>query len=149
MLAGKLCCRILIINLNIMKNLVIVAVIILLACKVSAQTKITPKDVAKHIGEEVRVTGKIFSGKLIASNNMTLLDMGGFNPNQELTIMINGADRDKFKGKPEEDYKGKEVTVTGKLIDYKGKPEIVVTDPAQLKVVLSDNIIMPVATPGH
>jgi DNA/RNA endonuclease YhcR with UshA esterase domain len=133
-----------------MKHLIaIFSFIVVFIGGISAQTKIAPKAAAKHIGEEVMVTGKIFSGKLIASNNMTLLDMGGFNPNQELTIMIIGTERGKFKGKPEEDYKGKEVTVTGKLIDYKGKPEIVVSDPTQLKVVLSDNIIMPVATPGH
>jgi DNA/RNA endonuclease YhcR with UshA esterase domain len=72
---------------------------------------------------------------------MTLLDVGGYNPNQDLTIMIAGTDRSKFKGKPEEDYKGKEVTVIGKVIDYKGKPEIIVTDPSQIKVVLTDNVV--------
>jgi DNA/RNA endonuclease YhcR with UshA esterase domain len=115
--------------------------------KVSAQTILTAKDAAKHINETVTITGKIYSGKLIASNNMTLLDVDGFNPNQALTIMIDGANRGKFKGKPEEDYKGREVTVKGKIIDFKGKPEIVVTDPEQIKVVLSDNMRTP-APPG-
>ena len=72
---------------------------------------------------------------------MTLLDVGGFNPNQDLTIMIAAADRPKFKGKPEEDFKGREVTVTGKLIDFKGKPEIIVTDPDQIKLVMADNLV--------
>ena len=63
---------------------------------------------------------------------MTLLNLGGNYPNQLLTIMIPGKDRDKFKEKPEEVYKGKAVCVTGKIVDYKGKPEIVVSDPGQL-----------------
>jgi len=131
-----------------MKKLILFALILaLFGYKASAQTPLTAKDAAKHINETVTITGKIFSSKLIASNNMTLLDVDGFNPNQDLTIMIEGANRSKFKGKPEEDYKGREVTVTGKIIDFKGKPEIVVTDPEQIKVVLSDNMRTP-AMPG-
>ena len=125
-----------------MKKLIILtAFIALFACTASAQEKIAPKDAKMHLNQTVVVTGKIFSGKYIASNNITLLDMGGYNPNQDLTIMISGDDRSKFKGKPEEDFKGKEVTITGKIIDYKGKPEMVVSGPDQIKLVLSDNIV--------
>jgi DNA/RNA endonuclease YhcR with UshA esterase domain len=109
-----------------------------------AQTKISPKDAAKHIGEEVTLTGKVFGSKFFDASKMTLLDIGGYNPHQDLTLMISGENRGKFKGKPEEDYKGKEVTVTGKLIDFKGKPEIVVSDPSQLKIVLADNVMQSV-----
>lgn len=109
----------------------------------SAQAKIEAKEASKHINETVTVTGKIFSGKLIASNNMTLLDVNGYNPNQDLTVMIAAADRSKFKGKPEEDFKGREVTITGKIIDYKGKPEIVVTEPDQIKLMLADRVSLP------
>jgi len=118
------------------------------AVAVNAQTVISPKDASKHIGETVSLTGKVFGGKLIASNNMTLIDIGGYNPNQDLTLVIGSADRSKFKGKPEEDLKGKDVKVTGKLIDYKGKPEIILTEPEQLRVVLSDNIV-PIPADKH
>lgn len=107
----------------------------------SAQNAVAPKDALKHIGQMATVTGKVFGGKLIASNNMTLLDINGYNPNQDLTIVINNADRAKFKGKPEADFKGKEVIVTGKIIDYKGKAEIIVRDPGQIKIVMTDNIV--------
>jgi DNA/RNA endonuclease YhcR with UshA esterase domain len=117
-----------------MKRLIIV-VAILFAFKASAQTTtIAAKDADKHLNETVTVTGKIFGSKFFANSNMTLLDVDGFNPNQKLTLMISGTDRPKFKGKPEDDYKGKEVTVTGKIIDFKGKPEIVITDPDQIKI---------------
>jgi micrococcal nuclease len=122
-----------------MKNIIILALFVVLSVKASAQTIIAAKDAAKHIGETVTITEKVFSGKYFENNKMTLLDLGGYNPNQLLTVMIPGADKEKFKGNPEVDYKGKEVSVTGKIIDYKGKPEIVVTDPKQLKVVLVDN----------
>jgi len=104
-----------------------------------AQKVIASKEAAKHIGDSVTITAKVFGGKVFTPSNMTLLDLGGYNPNQDLTILIGGLDRAKFKGAPEEDFKGKDVTVTGKIIDYKGKPEIVVTDPKQIKLVMVDN----------
>jgi micrococcal nuclease len=125
-----------------MKRLLPFAVLITLCSfKVSAQIKIAAKDAAHHIGETVTITDKVYSTKLITQSNMTLLNLGGYYPNQTLTIMIPGADRENFKGLPEVYYKGKDVTVTGKIVDYHGKPEIVVTDPSQLKLVLTDNIV--------
>jgi len=108
-----------------------------------AQKVIASKEAAKHIGDSVTITAKVFGGKVFTPSNMTLLDLGGYNPNQDLTILIGGLDRAKFKGAPEEDFKGKDVTVTGKIIDYKGKPEIVVTDPKQIKLVIIDNMRTP------
>jgi hypothetical protein len=48
--------------------------------------------------------------------------------------VIKGEDRSKFKGQPEVDYKDKNICVTGVLVDFKGKPEIVVSDPSQIKI---------------
>ena len=124
-----------------MKNIIILAFFTVMAGKVSAQTVIPAKDAAKHIGETVTITDKVFSGKYFENNKMTLLDIGGYNPNQLLTLMIPGADKAKFRGNPEVDYKGKDVTVTGKIIEYKNKPEIIVTDPSQIKLVMSDNTV--------
>lgn len=111
------------------------ALVLAAAFTASAQTTTIPaKEAAKHIGETVTITDKLFGGKLFDNTKMTLLDVGGYNPNQALTIMIPGEDRSKFKGAPEVDYKGKPITVTGKVVDYKGKPEIIVNDPSQLKL---------------
>src|SRR6202012_3180587 len=105
----------------------------------SAPTTLPSKDAAKHINEKVTICDKIWSTKLLDGSNMTFLDMGGYHPNQLLTIVIKGEDRSKFKDKPEDAYKGRQVCVTGTVIDFKGKPEIVVTDPDQLKLQLQDN----------
>lgn len=114
------------------KIILFVSIVAAFAVKASAQTTIAAKDAAKHINEKVTVCDKIWSTKLLDGSNMTFLDMGGYHPNQLLTIVIKGEDRGKFKGKPEVDYKGREVCVTGTVIDFKGKPEIVVTDPSQI-----------------
>ncbi len=78
---------------------------------------------------------------------MVLLNLGGNYPNQAFTIMIPGADRSKFKEQREGSYKGRNVCVSGKVIDYKGKPEIVVSDPLLLKLELTDSLVLMPAKP--
>lgn len=105
-----------------------------------AQKRIAAKNAVKHIGENVTICDKVFDGKLSA--NAVVLAVAGDEPNQLLTVIIPAADRKKFKGHPETDYKGKDIMITGKLLLYKNKPGIVVSDPRQLKPVLADNVIM-------
>jgi hypothetical protein len=121
-----------------MKNIILIAIVSLFACKASAQTIIPTKDAAKHIGETVMICDKVFSTKLITPSNMTFLDLGGVHPDQLLTVLIKGEDRSKFKGEPEVDFKGRNICVTGVIVDYKGKPEIIVSDPKQIKFNLEN-----------
>ncbi len=59
---------------------------------------------------------------------MTLVNLGAAYPNQLLTLVLKEGTRDiKLDGKT--------ITVNGKVIDYKGKPEIEMTAPAQLKTL--------------
>lgn len=116
-----------------MKFFLTVSFFVMVAGTCHAQNTIAAKDAKAHMGETVIITEKVFGGKLLSSN-MTLIDLGGRYPNQLLTIMIPPADRSKFVGQPETDWKDKTVTVTGKIIDYKGKPEIVVTEQSQVKL---------------
>ena len=125
-----------------MKKILLINVFALLfAFTASAQKVISASDAAKHLNEKVTICEKVFSTKLITPSNMTFLDLGGFHPNQMLTIVIKGEDRSKFKDAPDEYFKGRNICVTGTVIDYKGKPEIVISDPSQIKVSLQDNIV--------
>lgn len=62
---------------------------------------------------------------------MAFLDFGKPYPDQVFTAVIFGADRAKF-ATPETAFLGKRVCVAGTIGKARGKPEIVVTDPAQL-----------------
>lgn len=55
-------------------------------------------------------------------------------PNQTLTVMIAGPNRAKFSRPPEVLFSGKTVCVTGRIVDYRGKPEIVVENPSQIVI---------------
>lgn len=125
-----------------MKKILLINVFALLfAFTASAQKVISAADATKHINEKVTICEKVFSTKLITPSNMTFLDLGGYHPNQLLTVVIKGEDRSKFKDAPDEYFKGRNVCVTGTIINYKGKPEIVVSEPTQIKVSLQDNIV--------
>ena len=99
-----------------------------------AQTTVPAGKAVRHLGETVTVCAKVFGGKLIAASNAILLDVGGDHPNPELVVMIPGPDKSKFRGRPEVDYDGKDITVTGKVVLYKGRPAIVVQNPSHLRL---------------
>jgi len=48
--------------------------------------------------------------------------------------VIYGDSRAKFSYKPEEFLVNKDVCVTGEIKDYRGKPQIVVTDSTQVVI---------------
>src|ERR1700712_2766513 len=113
-------------------KLFICLLISFLSIKAYGQTKITAKEAAKHINEKVMVCDQVFGGKFLSSSDLTLIDVGGSHPNELLTLVIKGEDRKKFKTPPEEAFKGKKVCITGQVVDYKGKPEIMITEADQI-----------------
>jgi hypothetical protein len=110
----------------------------------SAQTIIAVKNTAKHIGQTVTISDRVYSGQLVKSTGTIILDIGGYEPKQELTVLIPDTYRHTFKGHPEIDYRGKDVIIRGKLTVYEGKPAMVITDPKLLKIVLMDNAHGPI-----
>jgi len=66
-----------------------------------------------------------------AKSQPTLLDLGKAYQNAVFTAVVYGENRAKF-GIPETSLRGERICVTGKISDYQGKPEIVLTDPGQL-----------------
>ncbi|MVN91524.1 S1/P1 nuclease [Mucilaginibacter aquatilis] len=84
-------------------------------------------DVAKYIGKTIYVTAKAYSAKDIGS--MVLVNLGAAYPDQLLTLALKG-DAKALGAQLE----GKMITVSGEVIDFKGKPEIIVTKPEQITV---------------
>jgi uncharacterized protein YgiM (DUF1202 family) len=131
-----------------MKRFVIVLATLLNVIVANCQTVIDAQDAAKHIGEVVTVCGKIFSAKYLknAANAPTLLNMGGNYPNHLLTIAIFEVDRKNFPFNPEDYYPNTEICVTGKMIEYKGSPEIVVQNVEQVKLQINQATNTPATT---
>ena len=92
------------------------------------------EEAAEHIGERVTVEGVVSGGRYLPDSKTkpTLLNFGPPFPNQTFTIVIRAEARDEFETPPEADLLQKTVRVTGFVTSHKGKPQIEVTDRAQM-----------------
>jgi DNA/RNA endonuclease YhcR with UshA esterase domain len=119
------------------KFLIVISLTIVSLGNISAQ-QVTLDEVKNHVGtgSPVTVCGKIYGGKYLESavNTPTLLDMGANYPNQLLTLVIFGENLNAFPKSPEAYFLNKDVCVTGQVIDYNGKPEIVLRSPEQIQL---------------
>jgi hypothetical protein len=104
-----------------------------------AQHTLTAAEASKHVGEQGTVCGKVVSTVYAESSRgkPTFLNFDQPYPNQIFTVLIWGSDRSKFD-EPETAYRGKHVCATGKISSFKGVPEIVASEPAQIKIRLAD-----------
>jgi DNA/RNA endonuclease YhcR with UshA esterase domain len=105
-----------------------------LTASAQAQRKLAPADAKDHLGETVSVCGAVVSTRYASSTKgqPTFLNLDKAYPNQVFTVLIWGSNRAKF-GAPESEYKGKRICVTGKIENFRGVPEIVASDPQQVK----------------
>jgi len=99
-----------------------------------AQKKIPALEAKDHINESATVCGNVVSARFSASTKgqPTFLNLEKPYPNQIFTVVIWGSDRAKF-GTLETEYKGKRICVTGKIENFRGVPEIIASDPQQIK----------------
>jgi hypothetical protein len=119
-----------------MKKVLIVTVVSLFSAMGFSQT-LTPEEAGKHVGDNVKICGKIFGGRFLETSNgaPTLLNMGATYPKNPFTIWVAGTVRAKMGYAPEITLKDKDVCVTGTVTLYKEKPEIRVTEISQLEVI--------------
>lgn len=109
----------------------------------SAQTEIKLDELASHIGDSVTVKGKTYGVRYLQSarNTPTFINVGGAFPNQLLTIVIWDDARKKLGFAPEEEkYANGMAVFTGKVELYRGKPQIVITNPEQLKIFYDEEV---------
>ena len=94
---------------------------------------ISPDEAAKHAGETATVCGVVVGAKYAEQirGGLTFIDFGKPYPDATFTAVIFAGDRAKF-GTPERGLAGKQVCVTGKIEMFRGKPQIVLSDPKQL-----------------
>jgi hypothetical protein len=93
----------------------------------SAPRTITAQDAAQHYNENVQCCAKVYGVKVL--ENLTLVNLGAAYPDQPLTVVLRDAARDLGPG-----LDGKNICVTGTVVSYRDKPEIVVTDPKMITI---------------
>ncbi|WP_316799463.1 hypothetical protein [Pedobacter frigidisoli] len=97
-----------------------------------SQTMVLAKDAAQYVGKTVTICDSVYSTK--ALDKLTLINLGGAFPKELVTVVINKDDLAKFTSEPSSMYIGNNICVTGLVTEFKGKPQIVVTEPKQIVV---------------
>ena len=122
-----------------MKN-ILIPLFCIAALSSFAQTEIKIDDAKNHVGDSVKICTKIYGGKFLEKDTLTLLNAGGYYPDAPLTIVIRAGARKEFNTNPVAYYKGLEVCITGKIELFKDKPQIVVNTKAQIVDHVKDHI---------
>jgi micrococcal nuclease len=115
------------------------SLLILFSFNALAQQQIKLEDVKDHVGDSVTLRATIYGGKYFESikGSPTFLNVGGEYPNAPLTLVIWGDARKQFRVAPEVLYQTRQEFISGKIVLYKGKPEIIITSPGQLEDVVA------------
>jgi hypothetical protein len=94
---------------------------------------IAPNEAATYLGQTETVCGTVASAHYAprSHGHPTFLNLGHAYPNEDFTAVIWGENRAQF-GTPE-DMEGHRICVTGPIKLYRGKPEIILENPSQLK----------------
>ncbi|MEM7819253.1 MAG: thermonuclease family protein [Candidatus Aenigmatarchaeota archaeon] len=91
-------------------------------------------DAIKYVNEEKTVKGKIVDGYKSVTNTV-FLNFEKPYPNQCFTAVIFSYDLKKFPENPQNYYEGKIVKISGKIKEYKGKPEIILSNMSQIEIL--------------
>jgi DNA/RNA endonuclease YhcR with UshA esterase domain len=117
-----------------MKILAVLLLSLLSLCSY-AQKQIKLSDLNDHIGDSIEVRGNVYGVRYLANakNTPTFISLGAAYPDQLLTVVIWGDVRQQLVYKPEEVITGHgEITIFGKVEEYKGRPQITIRNPDQL-----------------
>jgi hypothetical protein len=119
-----------------MKKLTAFIIAIAVTSVAWSQKEIKLEEVGNYVGDSVKVCGKILTGRYLDRSEAgpTLLNMGKPYPDQLLTVVIYKRDRKNFDIVPEVELLNKDVCVTGVVVIYKEKPQMILYSKEQLVV---------------
>ena len=105
------------------------------AASASAQTNVPPRIPAaaatNYLNQEVIVTDRV--AQVTIRPTIVFLNLNQKYPDAPLTCVIKGGDTNNFPDL--KSYQDKEVEVAGRVTDFQGKPEIVLTNTNQIKIL--------------
>jgi DNA/RNA endonuclease YhcR with UshA esterase domain len=114
-----------------MRTFILALLLTLIAAPALAET-ITAAEAKNHIDKDVTVEGVVSEVHHAASGRAIFIEIGGRYPSNPFSAVIF---KDHFNKFPTSDsLAGKTVDVTGRIKDYRGRAEIILDDPEQLKV---------------
>jgi hypothetical protein len=106
---------------------------------------VTPADAMSQVGHAAKVCGVVAATVYEASSRahptfVTLISPEQPNANRTLIAVIYGTDRAKFGGNPEAVLQGQRLCVTGFVSFFRQRPEMILSNPAQVSYVSPQSI---------
>jgi hypothetical protein len=99
-----------------------------------AESRLLPGEAISHVGERAQVCGTVASAKFAQQTrgSPTFLNLDYAYPKQVFTVLIWGTSRPQFSSPPES-LLGERICVLGVIERYRGKAEIVVSEPEHIR----------------
>lgn len=113
------------------KTLLIVVLVFMVSVIAFAGNTINWKDAGSYYGKYMTIEGVIVSGKCLPKVCFLNFDK---DYRTTFAAVIFTSDLSKFPPNPDQFYRNKKVQVTGIIKEYKGKPEIILKGPDQIKI---------------
>jgi hypothetical protein len=106
---------------------------------------VTPADAMSQVGHAAKVCGVVASTVYESDSRarptfVTLISATQPSASQGLTAVIYGTDRGKFGANPEAVLQGQRICVTGFVSFFRQRPEMILSDPAQVSYVSPQSI---------
>lgn len=112
---------------------VMLGVAMVAAAPLRAQAPIRAADAKPYVGKQVVVVDSVAQVTVSRRSNTVFVNFGGRYPNQVFNAVIFSSSTHRFPNASS--WQGKWLRVTGRIQLYQGKPEIILRDPEQAKVV--------------
>jgi DNA/RNA endonuclease YhcR with UshA esterase domain len=122
---------------NSIIRLSVIALFVLISSYTYAQKVYTVEEAKNHLDETVIIKGEVSQISIIKSG-VVYFNMGGKFPDNKFSAVIMKKNVSKFDNV--KDYEGKIVEIKGYLKEYKGKPEIIVEEKDQVKIVPKEEV---------
>ncbi len=117
-----------------MKHLTLLLFLILTSLTFAQTPPIQLDDIRNHIGETVTICEEVKSSFKTKQHHHSLLNMGGYYPEQKLTIIILEKHLKNFSYIPVEYLAGKTICITGVVTLFEGKPQIKVKRESEIVI---------------
>lgn len=99
------------------------------------QKLISLDQIPDHMGKNVKICDMIYGSYITKGNSpVTLLNVGEDFPDNPITFVVYAKDRKNFSYDPAEFLVDKTVCAIGKLVEFKGKPQIVLNSEKNVEI---------------
>jgi hypothetical protein len=101
-----------------------------------AQNQIGLDQIPENMGKKVKICDKIYGSYITKGDSpVILLNVGADFPDNPFTLVVYQKDRKNFNYDPSEFLVGKNFCTTGKIVEFKGKPQIVLNSEKDIQLL--------------